>query len=453
MADNNAVWKWGNQQKYHAEIKEELGKKLEKSNATKVEGSTVNGNIKINDTETAVYAHPESGVTAGTYQTVTVDKNGHITAGSNAIMQNNSETNSNFRLLLSGGANDTTQGSSINKSANFTANPSTGSFYAKGFARINIGGKTLDINDFNLSDGTTDSMYYIVKTSGGASNIANIPIANTPFILDVHLIRYGNETDYITMQKFISVDIQQNEYVRYCTSGTWSEWVKRDFTEYVHPNSGVNSGTYSTVTVNSQGHVIAGWQGTKQSPSEADSNFRLLLSGQANDTEQMSIINKSVNFTANPFTGAFYAKGFNRIDISADEVDINTLNLSDGASHSMHYIVTNDTGSANKLNIPIANRAFILDVYLIRYSDETDYITAQRFVTSGDMNNEYIRYCSNGVWSEWYKQFLISSESVMQSKLVAESNTGYTVPQVRNITMSTEAASGGNNGQVHFQYV
>ena len=51
--------------------------------ATKVEDSTTNGNIKINGTETNVYSHPNSGVTAGTYKSVTVNAQGHITAGSN----------------------------------------------------------------------------------------------------------------------------------------------------------------------------------------------------------------------------------------------------------------------------------------------------------------------------------------------------------------------------------
>ena len=51
--------------------------------ATKVEDSTTNGNIKINGAETNVYSHPNSGVTAGTYKSVTVNAQGHITGGSN----------------------------------------------------------------------------------------------------------------------------------------------------------------------------------------------------------------------------------------------------------------------------------------------------------------------------------------------------------------------------------
>lgn len=54
-----------------------------RTDATKVADSTTNGNILINGTETNVYTHPSSGVTTGTYKSVTVNAQGHITAGTN----------------------------------------------------------------------------------------------------------------------------------------------------------------------------------------------------------------------------------------------------------------------------------------------------------------------------------------------------------------------------------
>lgn len=54
-----------------------------RTDATATAASATNGNIKINGTETTVYTHPNSGVSAGTYKSVTVDTNGHVTAGSN----------------------------------------------------------------------------------------------------------------------------------------------------------------------------------------------------------------------------------------------------------------------------------------------------------------------------------------------------------------------------------
>lgn len=51
--------------------------------ATSVVGSSINGNIVINDVETTVYSHPNSGVSAGAYKSVTVNAQGHVTGGSN----------------------------------------------------------------------------------------------------------------------------------------------------------------------------------------------------------------------------------------------------------------------------------------------------------------------------------------------------------------------------------
>lgn len=154
------------------------------------------------------------------------------------VQQKNGTTSVNRRVLLSASANDTDETSYAVKSANFTANPLTGAFYANGYDRIDITGDTLDIDTLTLSAGSPQIMRYIEKTTGGASNITNIPVTGSPFILDVELIRWASTTDYITKQTFVSVGAKANEYVRYCTSGTWdTSWTKRVFTD--------NNTTYS----------------------------------------------------------------------------------------------------------------------------------------------------------------------------------------------------------------
>lgn len=145
--------------------------------------------------------------------------------------QTNTTTSANYRVVLSTNANDTTETNTLRKSANFTANPNTGAFYAKGYDRIDISGQTLDIDTLNLSNGSPQIMKYIEKTSGGATNITNIPVTGVAFILNVELIRWAGTTDYITKQIFSSVGALNNEYVRYCTNGTWGTWVKRVFTD------------------------------------------------------------------------------------------------------------------------------------------------------------------------------------------------------------------------------
>lgn len=57
-----------------------------RTDATKSEKSATNGNLLINGSETVIYQHPLSGAKAGTYRQVTIDSNGHVTGGNNAVL-------------------------------------------------------------------------------------------------------------------------------------------------------------------------------------------------------------------------------------------------------------------------------------------------------------------------------------------------------------------------------
>lgn len=63
----------------------------------------------------------------------------------------------------------------------------------------------------------------------------------------------------------------------------------------------------------------------------------------------------------------------------------------------------------------------------------------------------YICDMINGSFSGW-REILFKSGGTMTGALVAQSNTDYATPQVRNITMSDSAPSGGSNGQIHLKY-
>ena len=97
--------------------------------------------------------------------------------------------------------------------------------------RIDLTGKTVDLNDLTLAAGVSHIKKYIEKTSGGAANITNIPVAGQPFILDVELIRWASTADYVSKQTFISIGDKYIEYIRYCNSGIWENWVKQVFTD------------------------------------------------------------------------------------------------------------------------------------------------------------------------------------------------------------------------------
>ena len=209
------------------------------------------------------YVHPtHDSHTSGLYK-ITVDELGHVSdatavtkaditdlgiPGSDTkVTQTNTTTSDNYRVILSGNANDTTETTTARKSTNFLANPSTGEFYAKGYRRIDITGKTIDINSYNLSSGAPMMMFFIERTDGGASNITNIPVTSKPFLLDVELIRWGSSTDYITRQTFTNAANPANSYVRYCTNGTWGAWTTRVYTDTNTKNTAGSTNTSSKI--------------------------------------------------------------------------------------------------------------------------------------------------------------------------------------------------------------
>ena len=194
--------------------------------------------------DTTSTASPAHGGTFTVVDSVTREANGHVTkintktvtlpADSNTdtkVTQTNTTTSADYRVLLSGNANDTTETTTSCKSTNLKFNPSSGGLYSFGFLWTDITGLTLDINTLTLSNGTLHSRRFIEKTDSGAENITNIPVTGKPFLLEVDLIRWASTTDYITRQRFTNAANGTYSYVRYCTSGTWGSWTTRKYTD------------------------------------------------------------------------------------------------------------------------------------------------------------------------------------------------------------------------------
>lgn len=102
------------------------------------------------------------------------------------------------------------------------------SHYHSVLEAIDVTGKTIDLNTLNLSDAPGQIKHYVEKTAGGSANITNAPQAGM-FLMVARNIRWASSTDYITEQVFVSVTTKK-EYGRWCTSGTWSAWVERNYT-------------------------------------------------------------------------------------------------------------------------------------------------------------------------------------------------------------------------------
>lgn len=102
------------------------------------------------------------------------------------------------------------------------------SHYHSVLEAIDVTGKTIDLNTLNLSDAPGQIKHYVEKTSGGSANITNAPQAGM-FLMIAKNIRWASSADFITEQVFVSVTTKK-EYSRWCTSGTWSAWVERNYT-------------------------------------------------------------------------------------------------------------------------------------------------------------------------------------------------------------------------------
>lgn len=102
------------------------------------------------------------------------------------------------------------------------------SHYHSALEAIDVTGKTVDLNTLNLSDAPGQIKHYVEKTAGGSANITNAPQAGM-FLMIAKNIRWASSADFITEQVFVSVATKK-EYSRWCTSGTWSAWVERNYT-------------------------------------------------------------------------------------------------------------------------------------------------------------------------------------------------------------------------------
>jgi len=174
---------------------------------------------------------PAPSTTAGTTKYLREDGTWSVPPNTNTdtkVTQNNVTDANDYRILLSNSANDTNETNVAKKSTKLQFNPSTGALYSAGYNRINITDKTVDVNTYTLASGEPHIQRYINITNAGATNITNIPVKNLPFILDVELIRWASATDYITRQTFRNVN---SEYERTYSSGTWSAWTKKKFTD------------------------------------------------------------------------------------------------------------------------------------------------------------------------------------------------------------------------------
>lgn len=280
--------------------------------ATKVADSNTNGNILINDAEVNVYSHPASGVSAGTYRSVTVNAQGHVTTGSNPTTLSgygitDAETKSDASKKLTeakqyadnaatkvkddllngaGEAYDTLKelGALIddNKDAidalEDVASGKAAKEHTHAIADVNglksaLDGKAETSHGTHVTYSTTAPVMDGTASVGSAATVARSDHKHptdtsraSQTSLDTHTsnktvhVTANNENNWNTAYTHSTSTHARTDATKVADSTTNGN-ILINGTEtnvYSHPNSGVTAGTYKSVTVNAQGHITAG---------------------------------------------------------------------------------------------------------------------------------------------------------------------------------------------------
>lgn len=256
------------------------------------------------------YTHPASGVTAGTYKSVTVDANGHVTAGTNPTtltdygitdalgISANAVSASKWAtprtVTFTGGG---TGSGSIDGSANVSIAltiPPTGHVHALSTisdspykeaadvattAALTVTATTTTLTNAGtlaalVLDGVTCTagMRVLVKdqaatAQNGIYTVTNIGSASVAWVLTRSA---DADTSAEIAGAVVTVDqgtangagFFTNDFKKTSTLGTtgmlWRAVIDAGNISSLHHTSGVTAGTYKSVTVNAQGHITAG---------------------------------------------------------------------------------------------------------------------------------------------------------------------------------------------------
>lgn len=388
--------------------------------------------------------------------------------------QTNTTTNADYRLVLSTNANDTTETNTLRKSTNFRANPSTGAFYAKGYDRIDITGQTVNINTYTLSAGSPEIMRYIEKTNGGAANITNIPVEDAPFLLDVELIRWASATDYVTMQTFRSINQKTYEYVRYCTSGTWSGWTTRKFTDTTYSLS-----SFGITATAAEINKLDGLATTKTELGYLDgvtSNVQTQLNGKLSTSgtaAKATILATARTINGTSFNGSANITTANWGTTRAIKIGNTSKNVNGSANVTWTLSEIGAAASSHTHSyLPLSGGTVTGTLQLTRTTDSAAAANNKPALMIGDMDGQHLELDGNEIMSKASGTttgslglnldgglvtigsggLKVNGNAQITGNITCKNSTDYTTSRARNARFGTSKPSSLNNGEIFFVY-
>ena len=200
-------------------------------------------------TQDTVYTHPNSGVTAGTYNSVTVNEQGHITAGSNVSYS----TGVTIDSALSTTSINPVQNKVIKAALDNKADKNI----------LNTLTKSQVTTALGYTPPTQDTVYthptYTAKTGKPTTN-ATPGFGSTFTVSQITSDTSGHVTG--ATDRTITIP---NATATQSAAGLMSAADKKKLDDvatganaYSHPTSGVTAGTYNKITVDKNGHVTSG---------------------------------------------------------------------------------------------------------------------------------------------------------------------------------------------------
>ena len=357
---------------------------------------TAEDKVKLNGIATGAnnYVHPDSGATAGTYQRVTVNTQGHVTGGNN-----------NTITIAEGGTDSTTAQEARDKLG-----------VTEELKNLLPGGTQILRNtNAEIKEYPTTNAQGLWKDGGwmrsGGGTVETIAIIDAPN----PGIKWGRRVTSINITQdcvYRQRDLSTYPGQEY-TFSAYARYISGDNTiKLQHPANGASlrvrfkateNWTRYEVTFTAVGTVVAIEYGM-DSTSIGTVEFcgeKLEVGNKATDwsPSPWDVEQLTNNAMENAINNA-YPSTLDRIDLTGRTTNIDNLNLAGGSPRIIKYICRTDGGTANITGDLPVKQAFILDVELLRYASTTDYVTRQTLTL---YENATIRFrtCRNGVWSNW----------------------------------------------------
>lgn len=250
----------------------------------------------------------------------------------NKVKQSNSTTNTDYRVLLSHSANDTTETAGVNKSAGLRYNPNKNAL-AIGSTNSATGNNSIAEGSFTTASGTySHSEGYASTASGYCSHAEGVATASENYShaegsgvasgVMSHTEGYQTIANHSSQHVFgecnipddsSASSIERGNYVEIVGNGTttsnrsnartldWdgNEVLAGKITVGAAPTNDMDVATKKYVDDNAGTSTD---EKVKQMDSSTSSSFRLLLSNSADDTTETAEVKKNATLTYNPGT-------------------------------------------------------------------------------------------------------------------------------------------------------